>query len=316
MKERIADLAREIRAKQGILKDKARQARQSGSIVRKVEPASLTLSVCAVDGGLLSHRMHGTDIVAARAAGVHFVYRDSVLNSCDHFPKKNPEPSIELMSSLDEHEANVFRSLIRLKHEAACALAMIERYSPQLLLMDGSLLPHPSDRPPQGSELIELYQGVVSLFERLHAADCMLCGVIKDSRASRLTADMKLKCSDALFCSYLLDEHEMTSAFHYFEGKAPDKELAALGERVKAFYLKPSRNDIPLRVEVLGGEAEKAASLICSLSSISDLFAYPAALIEADLCAALDPREMESIEHSLNKLCGLRPLRRNFRPFR
>ena len=65
-----------------------------------------------------------------------------------------------------------------------------------------------------------------------------------------------------------------------------------------------------------GDDVDAAASLLFSLSAISENFAYPAVLIEADMCAALDPREIEPLENSLHSLAGIRPLRRNQRPFR
>jgi hypothetical protein len=102
----------------------------------------------------------------------------------------------------------------------------------------------------------------------------------------------------------------------YLEDKAPNRDVASLGEHINVFYLKPSRNDLPLRIEVMDSDVGQAASLICSLSAISDNFAYPAILVEADMCAALDPGELESVEATLLSLSGMRPLRRNSRPFR
>ena len=94
-----------------------------------------------------------------------------------------------------------------------------------------------------------------------------------------------------------------------------NKELAALGKKIKVTYMKPAREDLPLRVEILG-DVERASSIVYSLSAISERFAYPAILVEADMCAALDATEIESVEFSLSRLAGLKPLRRHFRPFR
>jgi hypothetical protein len=257
--------------------------------------------------------MHGVDIVITRAAGVNFIYENSKIKSFSYHPSKSPESVVEIQSALDDHEANIFRSLIRLKHELKCALALLEKYSPELLLMDGSLLPLPSDIPPKDSELYSLYQEVLGLYQTLYSnKDSLLCGVIKDSRARRMS---NLKYSDSVLCSYLLDECERTEEMNYF-GDHPPKELASLGKHVKIFYLKPAKHDLPLRIEVLGDEIDKAASIICSLSAISEHFAYPAILIEADMCAALNPNEMQSIESYLQSMAGIKPLRRNFRPFR
>jgi hypothetical protein len=274
-----------------------------------------------VDGGLLAERMHGADIVVSRSIGVNFIYKDSILESFAYHPAKSHEPGFELRNSLDEHEANMFRSLVRLKSELGCAIAALERFSPNLFLMDGSLLPLPSDRPEDSSELLPMYDESLSLYSSLFSISkkkgCMLCGVIKDSRARRLSEGLGLPCSDTMLCGYLLKEGERTRAMPYFaDKKAPHTGLRNLGEKVSVFYLKPSEHDLPLRIEAFDCDIDDAASSIRSLSAISENFAYPAVLIEADMCAALDPKEMEAIQSSLMNLSGLKPLRRNSRPFR
>jgi hypothetical protein len=323
MQERIAALAKEIREGYESLAKKARAARDADPslIVRVAAPSpSSGLSVCAVDGGLLAGRMHGADIVVARAVAAHFVYDGPALRSHAHFPSKSPRPEIEIQNSLEEHEALAFRSLVRLRHELSCAIAAGEKLRPQVLLMDGSLLPLPGDRPQEASALRPLYDEVLSLYGRLYSAcsasGCLLCGVVKDSRSKKLSKALGAACSDTVLCSYLLEEGERTRELDYFEGKPPNADVAALGARIRVFYLRPSRNDLPLRVEVLDSRVEEAASAVCALSAISDSFAYPAVLIEADMCAALMPAELESVESSLAAQSGLRPLRRNSRPFR
>jgi len=321
MRERIAALAREIRGTYENHRGKARSAREANpALVVGVKRVQVTLSVCAVDGGLLAERMHGADIVVARAVAAHFVYENSALKSFSYSPSKSPQPEIEIKNSLEEHEALVFRSLVRLRHELSCALGALQDGKPGLLLMDGSLLPLPGDRPQENSELRPLYDEVLSLYGKLYSAcverGCMLCGVVKDSRSRKLSKELGAACSDTLLCGYLLEEGERTREMGYFEGKAPNAEVGALGGRIKVFYLRPSKNDLPLRIELLDSGVDEAASVICSLSAISENFAYPAVLIEADMCAALDPNELESIEASLARLSGLRPLRRNSRPFR
>jgi hypothetical protein len=171
----------------------------------------------------------------------------------------------------------------------------------------------PGDVPPKESSLHPLYLEVFRLYEKLFSFgnNCLICGVVKDSRARRIS---KLNCSDSLLCSYLLEESERTEAVDYFPGQPPPD--MPLQDKINVFYMRPAKNDLPLRIEVLGEKVDKAASILCSLSAISEHFAYPAILIEADMCAALNPNEMKAIEETLQALSGLRPLRRNFRPFR
>ena len=48
--------------------------------------------------------------------------------------------------------------MVRLRSELRCAIECVAKYEPDALLMDGSLLPLPNDRPPQGSELGPLFE--------------------------------------------------------------------------------------------------------------------------------------------------------------
>jgi hypothetical protein len=322
MRERIAELAGDMRRSFEILRQRALLAREADpSLVHKVSSCLISLSVCAVDGGLVAQRLHGADIVISRAVGINFHYSDSALKKFAYHPSKSPEPGLDLKSSLDEHEANVFRSIVRLKSELGCAITSIEKFSPQVMLMYGSLLPLPSDRPEDDSELAQSYKDLLSTYSRLFSISkekgCMLCGVVKDSRARKLSEEMGFSCSDTLLCSYLLNEGERTKAMPYYqEKKGIGKDIFALGEKISVFYLKPSEHDLPLRIEAYDCDVDKAASIIRSLSSISENFAYPAILIEADMCAAMDPKEIEGIESSLLNLSGIKALRRNSRPFR
>jgi hypothetical protein len=324
MREALATLASEIRKGQAVLREKAEEAREKNPrLVKMVKKAGVSLSVCAVDGGLLASRLHGHDVVASRAVGVNFVYSDSILKSFAYHPGKIPQTEVSIKSALDEHEANVFRSLIRLRSELVCALASVERFSPRLLLMDGSLWTVPSDHPPEGSELAPLYEEVVGLYGRLYegceAKGVMLCGVVKDSRSKKLAESYGFSCSDTVLTSYLLEKGERTASMPYFD-KAQN-EPRGFWNRLRVFYIKPSENDLPLRIEHIamdgapGDKSDDAASLILSLSSISESYAYPAILIEADMRAAMDPSEAERLQADLTAL-DIRPLRRNSRPFR
>jgi hypothetical protein len=304
----LEQISERIRKSHDILREKARSMHDLKIAVPK-EP--LNISVCAVDGGLLYHRMHGLDIALGRAVAVNFNYSDGKPAGHKYHPSRAPQPSVEIKTSLDEHEANVFRSLVRLKHEIGCANEALEKFKPELLLLDGSLLPVPSDIPAKSSQLRPAYDELLESYRKLYSQNCIFCGVIKDSRARRLASD----CSDSVLCNYLLGEGERTKEFSYFEKPPSEPDLGELGANVRVTYIKPSANDIPLRVEILGDVA-KASSHVLALSAISKHFAYPAALVEADMCAALDPVELESIERQLQAKAGIMPLRRNSRPFR
>jgi len=133
----------------------------------------------------------------------------------------------------------------------------------------------------------------------------------------------RLNISDTFFTNFLLKEKERTAIFPYASEnkKTPVmKDLGDFSDSVFLFYLKPSDHDLPLRIEFFdcGKSIGEIASILLSLCSLSSNFAYPAILIEADLCAAMDPLEMERVKKELFMLSkgAMQELRRNSRPFR
>jgi len=340
MLDSLKPLAKKILETQDMVAENAAAIRSAGRAPEEFEEKDLILpvrksapdfSVCAVDGGLLADRMVGSDIVIRRSVAVNFVYQDSRLKTVHHHPGKFPEPEIGFMNGLDEHEALAFRSLFRLKGEISAALEALEKFKPDYLLLDGSVVLLGSDKPGDGSLLSEDYKELLKtykmLYQRCETQNCQLAGVIKDSRGKRLTELLRdqllVDVSDTVLADALLSENERTSVLGYTSDAAKHPVLTSLGEwagRIKLFYLRPSASDSPLRIEFVKSKkgVDEIAADICSLCSISKAFAYPAILVEADMCAALEPTEMEKIKSSLFVMTGgaTKPLRRAVRPFR
>ena len=319
--EQIKSISEQISNRFSSIKSTVDSYRSSGQVkISKCSKIPLDFSVCATDGGLLSSRMHGFDIVLYRSVAVNFVYRNSVLTSFSYLPQKYPQTEFAYQSSLDEHEALVFKSLLRLRSELSCAISAMEKFSPTVFLFDGSLLPLPNDKVGSESKLYSLYQEVIALYEQLFTVSkeksCLLVGVIKDSRSNRLSKSLSLDCSDTVLCNFLLNFGERTEDFPYSESES--KTAVNGSQLVRFFYLKAAKDDLPLRIEYLSSEkfdVEMVASILYSLSAISDTFGYPAILVEADMCAALDGSEMDQIINSLRSI-NVSDLRRNSRPFR
>ncbi len=321
MRGRLAELAGSLVRRQECQRQLALKILGSDpGLVRAAPREPVSIAVCAVDGGLLAARMHGADIVLSRAVAVRFDYRASRPAGFGYHPGKNPPFDIDTDSSLDEGESLAFRSLVRLRSELRCALEAHGKWGAGALLLDGSLLPLPSDRPGGGSALGGLYSDVIGLYSRLFAQcegpGTLLCGVVKDSRSRRLSRSLGADLPDTVLCHHLLQAGEMTRPIPFSDAGRGADEASALASRVSVLYIRPSESALPLRVEVLGGRAESAASLVLGLSSISENFAYPAPLVEADMRATMDPAEIEAVEYALSSLSGMRSLRRNSRPFR
>jgi len=221
---------------------------------------------------------------------------------------------------------SVYRSLFRLKYEISLAIESLEKFSPKILMLDGSILPLPGDRPQDGNAVSPLYNEIIELYKKLYSLsikkNCLLLGVIKDSRGKRFieTIESNIKTSDTFFLDYLLNEKERTSVMNYSDKKqAILKDLGEFSDKLKLFYIKSVQGDRPMRIEFLdnGTAPDTIASLVYSLSALNSNYAYPSILIEADLCAALDQRQIEQAQRSLSLLSdSIKPLRRNNRPFR
>jgi len=300
-------------------------------LISAVAKGRLDASVCAVDGGLLADRLFGADILIRRSLAVCFAYKGSKLAETSYHPKKFADPQIDYRIGLDEHESLQWKSLFRLSGEIDAAIGALDMFGPDYLLLDGSLLLLGSDKPSEQSVLFDEYKELLSKYKTLYgkckAKGCQLIGVIKDSRGKRLAQCLAGKLivdvPDTMLADSLLKEGERTCTISYCSDSKKHPVLSSLNEfadQFQIFYIKPSGEDLPLRVEYLSNEkgADEIASAVSSLCSISRAFAYPAALIEADMCAALGPIEMENVKRSLSALTGgiVKPLRRNARPFR
>jgi len=304
-------------------------------LVKPIARSQVTARIAAVDGGLVAQELHGFDLVLSRAAAVLFEYEGGVLKGHAYHPAAFPEPDADALSSLDTHDFNLHKSLFRLKKELACAAEALERWGPDALLLDGSLVPQLSDRPGEESELKGLYEEVVAAFKSIYALSashgCTLIGVVKDSRGKRFIELLSkalgeaVSSNDTSFLHFLLEKGERTPALPFSSSTAQHSILKDFGEwggRIAVLYLKPGKEDRPLRAEFIWGASspDDVASLIYALSSINEKYAYPAILIEADLHAALDSTELDRVYRELLLTSGLQTsalkLRRDSRPFR
>jgi hypothetical protein len=307
-------------------------------LVCPVSPVGVEGKFAATDSGIAGEELHGFDFLLLRAVGVLFEYRASKVVSHKYFPSAVPRLEYDMRSGLDSHDVMWHKSLFRLKCELSCSRQLIENHSPACLLVDGSIAPLLSDKPSEESEIRPLYDEVVQeyrgLYEAAWKSGCTLLGVIKDSRSKRFIEIVQKHSqnepgfshtTDTNFLYYMLEAGERTCAFAYSSSPAKHQVLKDLGnwsEKILSFYLKPVKDDRPLRVEFLSGQKtfSEVASIVHSLSRMHKAYAYPAILIEADLRAALDENEFERAYGSLFAKIGrsgsMMRLRRNERPFR
>ncbi len=306
-------------------------------LIYKVVPQNLSgKKIVAVDGGLSQHSYHGLELALLRAVAVLFDYNSNGKSAVSYYPESSPSPEIILVSD-PYNDSGLDAANERVRKETETATAAAKKFSPDLLLMDGMIVPHINDIPKENSDSHERFVNTVKSFKNLYdSVSGLLAGCIEDSRGKRfceilsknsiIGSEMKniLKsASDTNILFYLLDYGERTCAFR-FSGDGLINILGKQGKNIYSFYMKTAKFDRPVRVdfyckicEDVAETANEISSLILS-SCCHDSYGFPAPLIEADFRAKLPEDEIEKVRDQLIDKIGMMPslmkLRRELRP--
>ncbi len=300
-----------------------------------------TVKVCAVDGGISQSSYHGLDIILVRAVAVIAEYSDK-LENITYYPDAFPSPDIEIVSDPFSDEEFVLKtSLVRQKKEVETAIEAAKKFSPDLILLDGSIVPHPSIKPSKNSKTYQNYLQLIEKFKELYSLPYPLVGTSEDSRGrkfcnivsekilskidSPIIPELKKILSgtrDTNLLFHVLEPGERTCVFRYGETVVTE-DLGEHSRNIYSFYMRPAEFDRPIRVDFYAKkdpveEANNIASIISSLYCHSS-YGYPAPLVEADLRAKLKENDVEMVHGQLIDKIGLIPslfkLRRESRPF-
>lgn len=313
-------------------------------LVQRVGPDVLKhVKVAGVDGGIVKKSLHGFDCMLARAVAVCFNYRNGKVEGVDYFPSRVPVPEPEIIETLSEMDWSHFTSISRQRQEVRTAIECMDKFHPDVLLMDGSIVPHYSDIPSKSSMVYQDYMELVSdckrLYKKSRDSGISLMGVIEDSRGdsfSRIVKDIfakgelspdmirlleKTRDTNLLF--WALERGERSKTFPY--SRNPEKhpvlrDFGELGKEIFSFYLKTAQLDRPVRVDFLKGKDEDyMASVLLAISGQHPEYGIPAPLIEADNVAKLSEDEINNLYSRILSFAGnssgLMKLRRNQRPF-
>jgi hypothetical protein len=232
------------------------------------------------------------DLILTRAVAVIFQYGPKKGPEVEFFPEPFPEPRVRpVLLTLSGAELDQLASLERMTAEAKVALSILDEFSVDIILMDGSLFYHPRDRPQNGSTAYEKFQEVLAIYRQLYSRarekGTMLVGIIKDSRSSRITnimgdilphivrepsifekiqgVDYRWLIKNSRDCDILdtfLDEGERTFAFRYstelsINNNSLSDEMAPWASSIWVTYLKTARDDLPVRVEMLSPDGSE-----------------------------------------------------------
>lgn len=265
----------------------------------------------------MTRSFHGVDVVVTRAVGVVFDYKKDKVVSSKIFPQKMP--FISEVNSDDDTELIVVASLYRMREEVSKAVELVEATSPDFVMMDGPLYPHPSTRIAKGSHLRKLYMRVVKLYDQLgevcNERGTQLVGIVEDSRSRYFATLLFDKIVPSLPDKYrslfsnsqvfrdtallydALKIGERTSTF-----KVSDIHDMQYKDKVFGFYIRTAKYDRPFRVEFLSDEPGKKvfglASLIYSIAAFPR-YGLPSVIVEADARAKLKKHHMQYIQRML-----------------
>ena len=304
------------------------------------------MRIAAVDGGMISRSFHGIDLMLIRAVAAIFVYGSEGRVQVEYFPREYPPPAIvSNLEPLSRSDYEVSASLERLMAEIKVAIDSQMRHPMDIIILDGAILPLPSDKP-SSPLLFKKYEKVVKLFEKLYKVSTdngiLLAGVVKDSRSTRflqilsrlapLLLDKIEELRDLLSFDYrrviqrsrdteflfrFLDVGERTTTFKYAESSEKYGPLRDLrqewAERLNVFYLKPVELDSPLRIEYLSSDpnpiktVQKISSLVYSLSCHHPEFGLPSVQVEAHAQAKLLETDLDFIYDQIVQKTGISP---------
>ncbi|MHA1785603.1 MAG: DNA double-strand break repair nuclease NurA [Candidatus Helarchaeota archaeon] len=323
------------------LKEIVKQDVLEDFLFTKIESLPLNgLTIVGVDGGLINKSFNSIDLILLRGVACIFDYIDDKPN-VEYITSQFPIPEIKTnFLPLSRIESETYGSLERMKCEIDIALKAVKKKRADLLLLDGSIIPVPSDKPSPNSVLYKNYEMVINKYEELYEYclenQILLAGCIKDTRSRRfisillkliphliqkhvefrriLELDYRQILSmmrDTDFLFRIMKEGERTTSITLAENPNSHPILKDIDDRfckkLQVFYLKNVIGDLPIRIEFLNANCkplptiDKIARTILSISNYYHEYGFPVPLIEADARAKLSEFDLEMVYNILNQ---------------
>ncbi|MCX8179160.1 MAG: DNA double-strand break repair nuclease NurA [Candidatus Aenigmarchaeota archaeon] len=305
------------------------------------------VNAVGIDGGIVKSSLHGLDLLVYRAVGVNFVYENKVLTKIDYHPSAIPEPDrATIIEALSEIDLAYCYNFIRQIKEIEIAIQSLEKFKPDLLLLDGSVIPHYITKP-ENEFAKEFYKILLKKYKEFFekSRKTVVAGIIEDSRGNKFcdilirrvfsslpevlskdSVDIISRSRDSNVLHYMLEKGERTCIFNYTldpQHHPIIKEFGKDAEKFMSFYVRTVEFDRPLRVDFIANDnpsetANKISDFLIATSGNAN-YGLPAILIEADQRAKLRQEDLEIFYYDLiNKSGNLSitlKLRRESRPF-
>ncbi len=291
------------------------------------------IAVAGTDGGIIKKSLHGIDLLLIRTAGVIFHFEGGKLKKTEYYPQPIPSPVPQAsFDPFSEIEFEINANMKRQTAEVITACEVVEKFSPDILLMHGSVVPHYTSK---SGALAETYEKMIAAYSKLFSLSekTLIAGVVEDSRGKRfcdiisgkigINSEQQIllqRTRDTNILTYAMKLGERTFAFPYAEKENFIlKEFPDFSERISTFYMKTAEFDRPIRIDFVGNEreAEKISSFVFPLVKNS-LYGLPSILVEADQRARLSDKDFDIFFSDLVNKVGRFPavfgLRREDRP--
>lgn len=326
--QKIRSLSATIKEKEKTIELISKDIKESRpDITRPIKETKLhNLKIAGIDGGLLKKEYSSISLIITRAIGVIFSYADGKLQSTQYVPNAVIEPTYTITDSMDDqYELDRKASIIRIGEEINRAIECANK-KPDIIILDGTIIPHPSTEPQSNSSLNEKYNNLFTkikeLIDTCAKNNILLAGVCEDSRTNSFCKNLKIKediCTDTQLTTYLLKTNERTISY---QTDLPKKYIS-LKHLIHNIIIKPTEHDKTIRIQFIAQDrieehADKISGIINQISSYHSEYAAPTVLIEADQRAKLSNRDLLFIENEIRTGLGSTPsmleLRRNRRP--
>ena len=326
--QKIDSIVSSIEKKEDMIRQIAEKIKTEKPDIKKtIMPVKLNnITIAGIDGGLLKKEYSSISVIITRAVGVIFSYKDDKLNDTSYIPSAVAPPKY-FMTDIpkDPHELDKEASIIRINEEIERAIECADK-NPDMIILDGTIIPHPSTEPKAKTGLSKKYKDLIKRIEHLidkcKKNKIILAGVCEDSRSDSFckTLGIREDCADIQLASYLLEKDERTEAY---QTEVP-KNFNSIKQSIYNIIIKPSEYDKPMKIQFISTTdtqktADTLSSIINRISSHHREYTAPTILIEADQRAKLDSSELLFIENEIKTRLGTRTasfeLRRNRRPF-